>query len=709
VAGERTIKITIVGDAAPAQKTFSSAGQDLTTFDAKVEGLSGKMSGFGSVMTGVLAAGAIQSVGGFLKNAAQAAADDAASTERLKQAVENSGVSYDSYADTINTAISNGQQLAFSDDETRGALTLLTQETGSTEEALARLSAAQDLSRGTGMSLEQAAKLLGKASDENTGILKKYGITLDENATAQDVMNEVDARFGGQAAAFAQTGAGQWAILQDKLGEVEESIGAALIPALGAVVGVITTVVDAVSPWISKMQESTPVMVGLAAAIVTVLVPALVLMAASALAAVAPFLPLIAIALAVGAAVAALYLAWSTNFLGIQTITTAVIDFIVPYLQTAMDTILAIFNAVWPVVQTVVEFAMSAIATAIQTYLGIAQAVFDAVFPVIQAIVEAVMPIIASVVETYISGVATAVSTSLGVVQSVFETVWPIVQSAVETACTAIQTAVGLITTAFDTTSSAVGIAVGSMQTAVETAFGKIESVANSIMGPAGTVVSAVSDGVSGAYNAVVGLVDDMYNAGYDFIHSLLDGIESGIQALKDAIGGIGDILGSVDVPGFSPPGEAGYELGYAYADGLARGVEVGTQEKVKPAVAGLGATLTDPAATGGSAYDKWLAFAQQSGDYNNDWLGHMTEAEYKKAYSVAAAAGHPLMEGKTYQKYMGGGGTSGGGFNSGANLGKANGASSSASSTDALAGALARKLEEAVYRGIKRANGGFI
>jgi hypothetical protein len=203
---------------------------DVEKAEGALSHFSGAIGRVATTAAGFVLGKAITDAPRFFFNAAQAAADDAASMGRLQQAVENSGASWDSYGGRINEAISSGQKLAFSDDDIRGALTNLTQETGSSEEALHRLHTAQDLARGSGLDLSTASRLLGKVTDESANVLKRYGISVEKGASAQDLLNKVDARFGGQAAKFAQSGAGQWAIFKDQLGEVQEQLGYHLLP-----------------------------------------------------------------------------------------------------------------------------------------------------------------------------------------------------------------------------------------------------------------------------------------------------------------------------------------------------------------------------------------------------------------------------------------------------------------------------------------------
>jgi phage-related protein len=191
-------------------------------------------SGLGNLVTtaaGFALGKAFTEAPGLLTGLAQSAADDAASVAQLQQAVTNANGSFDGFSSQIDQAIKQGQQLAFSDDQVRSALSTMTAQTGDAGEALQRLHSAEDLARGTGMDLTTASRLLGKVTDENVNVLKRYGISVEKGASAQELLNKVDARFGGQSGKYAETAAGQWAIAKDRLSEAGESLGYVLLPA----------------------------------------------------------------------------------------------------------------------------------------------------------------------------------------------------------------------------------------------------------------------------------------------------------------------------------------------------------------------------------------------------------------------------------------------------------------------------------------------
>ena len=108
-----------------------------------------------------------------------------------------------------------------------------------------------DMSQALGQDLQSSAIQLGKAlQDPITGItaLRRVGVNFTEEqqkmietmvetgdlAGAQAlILKELQTEFGGSARAAGETFGGQLAILQTRMGNIRETIGAALLPALG--------------------------------------------------------------------------------------------------------------------------------------------------------------------------------------------------------------------------------------------------------------------------------------------------------------------------------------------------------------------------------------------------------------------------------------------------------------------------------------------
>lgn len=163
---------------------------------------------------------------GILADFSRAAAEDAAGQARLQQAIENTGKSYDEYSDSVDKAIKKGQEKAFSDDATREALVRLTSVTGDAGKSLDQLGLVMDFARARGISLADSATVIGKVMGGNVGILQRYGIAIEDGATATEALALIQARSAGQADVYANSQLGQLDKMKDKWAELAESIGA---------------------------------------------------------------------------------------------------------------------------------------------------------------------------------------------------------------------------------------------------------------------------------------------------------------------------------------------------------------------------------------------------------------------------------------------------------------------------------------------------
>lgn len=626
MSAERSVTIKIIGDAKSAQTAFSSVEVSAGKADTSL----GKIA---TTAAGVAIGGALTQLPGLLLDGARGAAEDAASLDRLKQAIENTGTSYDTYGGAVDAAIKRGQDLAFTDGETSSALAKLISLTGSTEEGMNRLAVAQDLARGAGISLEQAALLLGKTSDENTAALGRMGIKLGENATAQDVLNTVDAKFGGQAGVYAASSAGQMAIATQQAGELAESFGTFLIPVItlltGALLSVAAIIQSDVVPAVQGILNAfLPVgefiagfvtdnigplvaaLAGIGAAILVTVIPALVAWVvgmvpviashvAMAAAVVVAYAPVIAIMAAVGLAAAALYMAWDSNLLGIQDITRQVLDFIGPYFDTVVGAIRTVVETVFPVIATVVTTYINILKAEIELALGIIQTVWGTVFPAIQAVVETVFPIIASVVGTQIEIARAAIDTGVNAIKWVFDNILVPIQGIVQNV---FDTIAGIVSTVWGATVTAIEIGVNTAKTVfdglvaiqgiVSDVFVTISGLVDSLWNGASGAVSKIGGGLDTIYGFFAGVYDTMAGYGRDIVQGLIDGVGALFDTLQGWIDKITGLL-KIDVPGFSPPYDAGRKQGASFMQGLTDGIASGFgayDRRLRDVAAGLSA-----------------------------------------------------------------------------------------------------------------------
>ncbi|OGT26060.1 MAG: hypothetical protein A2Z17_06840 [Gammaproteobacteria bacterium RBG_16_66_13] len=208
-----------------------SASKIFDSVNKQAGGLGKTLTSVGKVAAIGMAAG-IGVAGAAMLSFAKSAAEEEASIKRLEQAYQNAVGDIEDFGDWMDQAVKNGEALAFADDQVRDSLAMLTAQTSDADEAFRRLEVAEDLARGTGMDLETASRLLGKVTDENVNVLKRYGIAVEEGSTATELLTAVQQKFGGQAAVYAKTAAGAWERFGNQLDNVKETLGAALLPVL---------------------------------------------------------------------------------------------------------------------------------------------------------------------------------------------------------------------------------------------------------------------------------------------------------------------------------------------------------------------------------------------------------------------------------------------------------------------------------------------
>jgi len=209
--------------------------------ETKAKGLGSALGDVSKIAGGFVVAQGITSLGGFLMDAANAAAEDEAAQLRLKKAIENTGASFAVYGPKVEGVVTAAQKLAFSDDDARASLSLLMAQTGDADEAMRRLALAEDVARGAGIPLEQASKLLGKVTEENVNVFKKMGITLEEGATEAEAFAALQGKFAGQAETYANSTAGQMEKAKIQMGEAKEQIGTALLPIIAKLADFVAT------------------------------------------------------------------------------------------------------------------------------------------------------------------------------------------------------------------------------------------------------------------------------------------------------------------------------------------------------------------------------------------------------------------------------------------------------------------------------------
>ena len=191
----------------------------------------------GKIAGGVALGAGLMQLPGILTDMVTAAAEDEKAMLRLDETLKNLNLRTNGTAESLtilrfslDDQILSAQKLAFSDDDVRESMQRLITATDSFSEASKRQSIAMDLARGANIPLADAARLLGKVNAENVDVFKKMGITISETATEADALAVIQAKFAGQAAAYASSSAGQFEQAKIRIGELKEAIGASLLP-----------------------------------------------------------------------------------------------------------------------------------------------------------------------------------------------------------------------------------------------------------------------------------------------------------------------------------------------------------------------------------------------------------------------------------------------------------------------------------------------
>ena len=182
----------------------------------------------------------------------------------------------------------------------------------------------------------------------------------------------------------SQSVAGLWSTLKDNvniaLAEIGQKlfetfhIGDMIKSASDAIAGFTATLTGTIIPFFEKNAGLIPIFAG---TIMAMLVPALVALAGAAWAALAPVLLFAAPFIAIGAAVAALYLAFNNNFLGIRDIVFAVVDWFQVYV---MPTLMNVFNFIGSVLTTLGQIFMNVFNLIIKPLIGAFVLWFNASF-----------------------------------------------------------------------------------------------------------------------------------------------------------------------------------------------------------------------------------------------------------------------------------------------------------------------------------------
>ena len=288
----------------------------------------GQKAQFALKKAAVPATAALAGLAAGLADATKGAIEDAAAQQKLAGQLERVMGATNAEIKAVEDWISTqGQARAFTDSELRPAFAKLATATADVAESQKLATLAMDIATATGKPLDTVTTALTKAYGGNVMALAKLDPALrdliKEGMGAQDAFSSLNDTFGGAAAEAAGTAEGSFKRMAIALDETKEGIGAALLPA-----------VEAVLPYLLKFanwaQANPSVFLGIAAAIGAV---AAAIVATNIAMALNPFTLIAAGVALLGVALVAAY----KKFEGFRNVVQAVVGGVVAYFKTLVN------------------------------------------------------------------------------------------------------------------------------------------------------------------------------------------------------------------------------------------------------------------------------------------------------------------------------------------------------------------------------------
>jgi hypothetical protein len=323
-----TISIPIISE-------FDGGGISKAKAEFKQLEGAGAKAGFAMKKAFLPATAAVGALAVGLFDATKGAIEDAAAQDLLANTLTKATGATDAQIKANEDWISTqGKLLGVTDDELRPVLGKLARATGSVTDAQDLATKAMDIAAATGKPLATVTTALEKAYGGNLTALAKlapeYRQMIKDGASFEEVMDAIAVTTGGAATEAANTAEGQFKRLSVALSETKESIGAALMPAVEAVLPILTNF----GAWASDNPGAFMAVAGAIGAVAAAIVAVNIAMALN------PF-GLIAIALA--GLVTGVVIAY-TQFKTFAKVVRTVINGVIGYFETVANAWVAVIN-----------------------------------------------------------------------------------------------------------------------------------------------------------------------------------------------------------------------------------------------------------------------------------------------------------------------------------------------------------------------------
>jgi hypothetical protein len=214
------------------------------------------------------ATAAVGALGAAMFDATKGAMEDQAAQVELARSLRQTTGATDALIASNEEWISTqGQLLGITDDELRPVMSKLARATGDVTRAQKLATQAMDIATATGKPLSAVTDALTRALGGNMTALGRlapeFREMVKEGASFDDIMAEIAGTMGGAASEAANTAEGRFKRLGVAFSETKESIGAALIPAMEAVL----PLVEKFAAWAQNNPQAFMIIAGALGAI----------------------------------------------------------------------------------------------------------------------------------------------------------------------------------------------------------------------------------------------------------------------------------------------------------------------------------------------------------------------------------------------------------------------------------------------------------
>ena len=254
MAGNRTLKLSILADVDNLRKGLNGAENDVQGFGDKITKF-GKIAGAAFLAAG---AAAVAYAGKLAIDGVKSAIEDEAAQLRLATSLKNvTGATEDQIKATEDYILKTSLATGVTDEELRPSLDRLVRATKDVGEAQRLQAIALDVSAGSGKSLEAVTNAMAKAAEGNTASLAKLGVGLTSAQLKTMSMDEITktlaGTFANQASLQADTFDGKMRRLSVAFDETKETVGGFI---LEAITPLITVVNDTIIPALTSFIDS---------------------------------------------------------------------------------------------------------------------------------------------------------------------------------------------------------------------------------------------------------------------------------------------------------------------------------------------------------------------------------------------------------------------------------------------------------------------